>query len=67
MELVQFILILVFVIVIMGCVHVYLPRYLPTWAPMVKILDVVVVIAVVLWCLRLFGVFNWSSGIRVGR
>jgi hypothetical protein len=40
--------------------------YLPLNAKIKKILNIVVVIAVVLWRLRAFGILDSLSGIRVG-
>jgi len=62
MPLVQLIIALVVVGVILWAVNTYIPMD----ATMKKILNVVVVLAVVLWLLSVFGVLGPMSGMHVG-
>ena len=41
--------------------------YLPLAAPIKQIIRIVVVVAVVLWLLQVVGLWDYASGIRVGR
>jgi len=41
--------------------------YIPREATIKKILNVVVIIAVILWLLSVFGVLGSLSGVRIGR
>ena len=63
MPLIQLIIALVVVGVILWAVNTYIPMD----ATIKKILNVVVIIAVILWLLSVFGVIGSLSGIRVGR
>ena len=62
MPLIQLIIALVVVGVILWAVNTYIPMD----ATMKKILNVVVVLAVVLWLLSVFGVLGPMSGMHVG-
>jgi hypothetical protein len=42
-------------------------RFIPMQGTIKSILNAVVVIAVVLWLLNIFGLFHWLSGVHVGR
>ena len=63
MSLINLIIILVVVGVILWAVN----SYIPMQANIKKILNVVVVLAVVLWLLSVFGVLGNLSTIRIGR
>ena len=63
MPLLTFVVVLVCVGVLLWAVNTYIP--MP--ANYKKLLNIVAIIATVLWVLDLFGVFNAVSGIRVGR
>jgi hypothetical protein len=63
MPILQMILILVAV----GVVLYLINRFVPMDATIKNILNWVVVIAVILWLLNVFGVWAYFSGIRVGR
>lgn len=63
MPLLQFILILVCVGVLLWAVNTYVP--MP--ANYKKLLNIVAIVATVLWVLDLFGIFGPMSSIRVGR
>jgi hypothetical protein len=63
MPLIHVVLVLVGVGVLLWLVNTYLPMD----AKIKKILNIVVVIVVVLWLLRAFGILDSLSGIRVGR
>jgi formate hydrogenlyase subunit 4 len=62
MPVIQLIVILVAIGVLMWLVNAYIPMA----DPYKKILNVVVMIAVVLWLLSVFGVFNGLGGMTVG-
>jgi hypothetical protein len=62
MPLVQLVITLIVVGVLLGAVNTYIPM-----DPKIRqILNIVVVIAVVLWLLRVFGVLDAARGMRVG-
>jgi hypothetical protein len=63
MPLIQIIIVLVVVGVILGLIN----NYIPMDATIKRILNIVVVIAVILWLLSVFGVLGPLSGFRVGR
>jgi len=63
MPLIHVLLVLVGVGVLLWLVNTYLPMD----AKIKKILNIVVVIVVVLWLLRAFGILDSLSVIRVGR
>ena len=63
MPLIQLIIALVVVGVILWAVNTYIPMD----ATIKKILNIVVIIAVILWLLSVFGVIGSLQGIRIGR
>jgi hypothetical protein len=63
MPLVQLVLTLIVVGVLLWLVNTYIP--MQAWIK--KILNVVVIIAVCLWLLQVFGLLGSISNIRVGR
>jgi hypothetical protein len=63
MPLIQLILVLVVVGVLLWLVN----NYIPMDANIKKILNIVVIIVVILWLLRVFGVLTNFPGIYVGR
>jgi len=62
MSLIQLIVVLVLVGFLLWAAN----RYIPMEARIKTILNVVVVIAVILWLLGAFGIINALSGIRIG-
>lgn len=62
MPLLQVVIILIVVGVLLWLVN----NYIPMQATMKKILNAVVVIAVVLWLLKIFGLFDSFSNIHIG-
>ena len=63
MDLVTFVLVLIVVGVLLWAVNTYIPM-----DPKIKnILNIAVVIAVVIWVLNVFGLFNAMHSVRVGR
>ena len=62
MPLVQLVVTLIVVGVLLWAVN----NYIPMDSRIRQILNIVVVIAVVLWLLRVFGVLDVARGIRVG-
>jgi hypothetical protein len=62
MPLLQVVLILIVVGVLLWLVN----RYIPMQGQIKSILNAVVVIAVVLWLLDVFGLFHYLSAIKVG-
>ena len=63
MPLIQLILVLVVVGVLLWLVN----NYIPMDANIKKILNIVVIIVVILWLLRVFGVLTNFPGIYIGR
>jgi type IV secretory pathway TrbL component len=63
MPLIQLVIILVVVGVILWAIN----SYIPMQATMKKILNVVVVMAVVLWLLSVFGIIGSIQGIHIGK
>jgi len=63
MPLIQLVLILIMVGVLLWLVN----RYIPMQGAIKSILNGVVVIAVVLWLVNVFGLFSYISNFRVGR
>ncbi len=63
MDLVQFVIILIVVGFLLWMVN----NYIPMDRKIKQILNIVVVIAVVLWVGNLFGVFDSVRGIRIGK
>ena len=58
---------LVIILVVVGVVLYLINNYIPMDGKIKSILNVVVVIAVILWLLSVFGVIGSLSGLRVGR
>jgi uncharacterized membrane protein len=58
---------LLFVLAVVGVLLWLVNAYLPVNAKIKKILNIVVVIAVALWLLSVFGILGSLSRIRVGR
>ena len=56
-----------FVLVGVGVLLWLVNAYIPMDAKIKKILNIVVVIAVVIWLLSVFGIIGSLSGIRVGK
>jgi hypothetical protein len=58
---------LVIVLVVVGLVLWVINSYIPMQTTIKKILNVVVVIAVIIWLLSVFGVIGNISAIRIGK
>jgi hypothetical protein len=58
---------LVVVLIVVGVLLWAVNNYIPMDGRIKQILNIVVVIAVVLWLLQVFGIFSGFDGIRVGR
>jgi hypothetical protein len=58
---------LVLTLVVVGVLLWLVNRYIPMEGRIKQILNIVVIIAVVLWLLSVFGVFTGMSGMRIGR
>ena len=58
---------LIIVLVVVGLVLWVINSYIPMQATIKRILNVVVVIAVIIWLLSVFGVIGNISAIRIGR
>jgi low temperature requirement protein LtrA len=63
MDIVQFVIILIVVGFLLWLVN----NYIPMDRKIKQILNIVVVIAVILWIGNLFGVFDSIRGIRIGK
>lgn len=63
MPLIQLVLILVAVGVILWIIN----SYIPMQATIKKILNVVVIVAVIIWLLSVFGLIGDLSAIRIGK
>lgn len=63
MVLLSFLLVLIAIGVVLWLINTYIPMD----ANIKRILNVVVIIAVILWVLELFGLFMPLSSIRIGR
>ena len=62
MSLIQLVVTLIVVGVLLGAMNTYIPM-----DPKIRqIINLVVVVAVVLWLLRVFGVLDYARGIRIG-
>jgi len=57
---------IVMVLIVVGVVLCLINRFIPMQGTIKSILNAVVVIAVVLWLLNVFGLFSSFSHIRVG-
>jgi hypothetical protein len=58
---------LVIVLIVVGVLLWLANQYIPMQEPIKKILNVVVIIAVVLWLLSAFGVLGEFTAVRIGR
>ena len=63
MPLIQLVLVLIVIGVLLWAVN----NYIPMDGRIKQILNIVVVIAVVLWLLQIFGIISGFDGIRIGR
>ena len=63
MPLIQVIVVLIVVGVLLWLIN----RYIPMAASIKSILNAVVVIAVVVWLLKIFGLWSYITNIHVGR
>jgi hypothetical protein len=63
MDLVQFVI----VIIVVGILLYLVNNYIPMDRNIKKILNIVVVVALVLWILKVFGLLSILHGIRVGK
>jgi hypothetical protein len=63
MDLVQFVL----VIIVVGVLLWFVNNYIPMDSKIKQILNIVVVIALILWILKVFGLLGFLQGIRVGK
>ena len=63
MDLVQLVVVLIVVGVLLGLVN----NYIPMDRKIKDILNIVVVVALVLWLLNVFGLFTSLRGIRIGK
>ncbi len=63
MDLVQFVVVIIVVGVLLWLVN----NYIPMDSKIKQILNIVVVIALVLWILKVFGLLSFFKGIRIGR
>jgi len=57
---------LIGILVVVGIALYLINKYIPMDAKIQRILNVTVVIAIILWLLSLFGLFNALQSIRVG-
>ncbi len=63
MDLVQFSLVIIVVGVLLWLVN----GYIPMDSQIKRILNIVVVVALIIWILKVFGLLSFLRGIRVGR
>ncbi|MBD2118982.1 MAG: hypothetical protein DWQ51_16390 [Microcystis wesenbergii TW10] len=63
MDLVQFMVVIIVVGVLLWLVN----NYIPMDSKIKQILNIVVVITLVLWILKVFGLLSFLKGIRIGR
>ena len=63
MDLVQFALVIIVVGVLLWLVN----DYIPIDSKIKRILNIVVVVALIIWILKVFGLLSFLRGIRVGR
>jgi undecaprenyl pyrophosphate phosphatase UppP len=57
----------VIALIVVGVLLWLINRYIPMDGKIKQILNIVVVIAVIIWLLQAFGVFGSLSGIHIGR
>ena len=62
MDLVQFLVVIIVVGVLLWLVN----NYLPMDRKIKQILNIMVVVILVLWILKVFGLLNFLQGVRVG-
>ncbi|MFH0725790.1 MAG: Thivi_2564 family membrane protein [Pseudomonadota bacterium] len=58
---------LVITLIVVGVILWLINSYIPMQGTIKKILNAVVVIVVILWLLRVFGVLSSLSGLHIGR
>ena len=58
---------LIIILVVVGVIMYFVNSLIPMDAKIKQILNIVVVIAVILWLLSVFGVLGSLDGLRVGR
>jgi hypothetical protein len=58
---------LVIILVVVGVVLWLVNNYIPMQSTIKKILNVVIIIAVIIWLLSVFGVIGDISAIRIGK
>jgi hypothetical protein len=58
---------LVITLIVIGVLLWLVNTYIPMDAKIKQVLNVVVIVAVVLWLLQAFGLFNSLSSVRVGK
>ena len=63
MDLVQFALVIIVVGVLLGLVNTYIPMD----RQIKRILNIAVVVALLIWILKVFGLLSFLKGIRVGK
>jgi len=63
MDLVQFALVIIVVGVLLWLVNTYIPMD----TQIKRILNIVVVVALIIWILKVFGLLGFLRGIRVGK
>jgi hypothetical protein len=63
MDLVQFALVIIVVGVLLWLVNTYIPMD----SKIKQLLNIVVVVALVIWILKVFGLLSFLRGIRVGK
>lgn len=63
MDLIQFVVVIIVVGVLLWLVN----NYIPMDSKIKQILNIVVVIALILWILKVFGLLSFLHGIRIGK
>jgi Flp pilus assembly protein TadB len=58
---------LVIVLIVVGVLLWVINRYIPMQATIKSILNIVVIIAVIIWLLSAFGIIDALHGIRIGK
>lgn len=67
MGLLQLVLILVVIGVALGLLNRYGPAWFSLDGTILRIINIVVVVAVVIWLMALFGLFDYLNAVHVGR
>lgn len=67
MGLLQVVIVLVVIAIGLGLLNKYGPAWFEMDAKILRIINIVVVLAVVIWLLAVFGVFDSMNSIRIGR